>query len=77
MFIHDLTFGADDCTFAVCTAPAGDPAALPLPAVKYSRDVLGKVLRVRSLSIPQEITNEGVFLHPDVHSAVSCWIVDA
>ncbi len=75
-YIHDLTFGAQDCTFKVYTAPAGDPAALALPVVNCSREVLKQALRVCSLTIPQKITGEGVFLHPDVHSAVSNWLID-
>ena len=75
-FIHNLTFDGDRCRLHMADKPAGDPSAKPLPEVVHTRKALQTQLKVCSLSMPQQVTTDGVFFHPDVYSAVSDWLID-
>lgn len=75
-YIHNLTFDGEHCKLHVADKPAGDPSAKPLVDVVHTKRAMQARLKVCSLSMPQQVTTDGVFFHPDVYSAVSDWLID-
>lgn len=74
-YIHNLTFDGERCKLQVADKPAGDPSVHAHAEVVYSREDLRTKLKVCSIFIPQRVTTDGVFFHPDVFSAVSDWLI--